>query len=113
MVHFPEMIYLAPLPIFTGILFLWLWRQSFILPKADDQHSLRPFLILSLIFALGFAGLAYSFYPYVVPDRLTIWQAASATKASASSSPGPSSCCRSSSDTPSMPTGSSAGRRPI
>ena len=27
---------------------------------------------------LGFAGLAWSFYPFVVPDRLTIWQAASA-----------------------------------
>ena len=27
---------------------------------------------------IGFAGLAWSFYPYVVPNRLTIWQAASA-----------------------------------
>ena len=39
---------------------------------------LLPFLTLALIFALGFAGLAWSFYPFVVPDRLTIWQAASA-----------------------------------
>ena len=30
------------------------------------------------IFLLGFHGLAYSFFPYVVPDRLTIWQAAAA-----------------------------------
>ena len=41
--------------------------------------ALLPFLILAAIFSLGFAGLAYSFYPYVVPDRLTIWDAASAT----------------------------------
>ena len=34
--------------------------------------------MLAGIFALGFAGLAYSFYPYVVPDRMTIWEAASA-----------------------------------
>jgi cytochrome d ubiquinol oxidase subunit II len=27
---------------------------------------------------LAFLGLAYSFYPYVVPDELTIYQAASA-----------------------------------
>ncbi|MBL9033205.1 MAG: cytochrome d ubiquinol oxidase subunit II, partial [Rhodospirillaceae bacterium] len=27
---------------------------------------------------LSFAGLAYSFYPFVVPDSLTIWQAAAA-----------------------------------
>ncbi|ESY65353.1 cytochrome BD ubiquinol oxidase subunit II [Mesorhizobium sp. LNHC252B00] len=42
------------------------------------RHSLTPFLTLAAIFALGFAGLAWSFYPFVVPDRLTIWQAASA-----------------------------------
>jgi len=33
-----------------------------------------------LIFVLSFIGLAYSLYPYIVVDRLTIWQAASATK---------------------------------
>ena len=29
---------------------------------------------------LGFFGMAYSFYPYVVPEQLTIWQAAAATE---------------------------------
>lgn len=75
----PEIVVLAPLPIASALLFLWLWRQTFVLPKEDDRHAIRPFLTLALIFALGFAGLAYSFYPYVVPDRLTIWQAAAAT----------------------------------
>jgi cytochrome d ubiquinol oxidase subunit II len=28
------------------------------------------------IFVLSFAGLAYSLFPYVVIDRLTIWEAA-------------------------------------
>ncbi|WP_245473092.1 cytochrome d ubiquinol oxidase subunit II, partial [Mesorhizobium sp. M7A.F.Ca.CA.002.05.1.1] len=74
----PEMLYLSPLPILSAFLFLWLWRQTFHLPKPDDRHSLMPFLTLAAIFALGFAGLAWSFYPFVVPDRLTIWQAASA-----------------------------------
>ncbi|MDG4884340.1 cytochrome d ubiquinol oxidase subunit II [Mesorhizobium sp. WSM4884] len=74
----PEILYLSPLPIASALLFLWLWRQTFHLPKPNDQHALRPFLTLAAIFALGFAGLAWSFYPYVVPDRLTIWQAASA-----------------------------------
>ena len=27
---------------------------------------------------LGFHGLAYSFFPYIVPDKLTVWQAAAA-----------------------------------
>jgi cytochrome d ubiquinol oxidase subunit II len=75
---YPEIVVLAPLPVASGLLFLWLWRQSFQFPKEADRHSLLPFLTLALIFALGFAGLAYSFYPYVVPDRLTIWQAAAA-----------------------------------
>jgi cytochrome bd ubiquinol oxidase subunit II len=76
----PEIAWLAPLPILTGGLFLWLWRLSFRLPARGDAHSLTPFLTLAAIFALGFFGLAYSFYPYVVPDRLTIWEAASATE---------------------------------
>ena len=36
--------------------------------------------MLASVFALGFAGLAWSFYPFVVPDRLTIWQAAAASE---------------------------------
>ena len=75
---FPEMLYLSPLPILSALLFIWLWRQTFHLPKEGDRHSLLPFLTLAAIFTLGFAGLAWSFYPYVVPDKLTIWQAASA-----------------------------------
>ncbi len=74
----PEMLYLAPLPILSALLFLWLWRLTFRLPAAQDTHSLSPFLALAAIFTLGFAGLAWSFYPFVVPERLTIWQAAAA-----------------------------------
>ncbi len=74
----PEIALLAPLPVASALLFLWLWRQTFALPKEGDRHAIRPFLTLALIFSLGFAGLAYSFYPYVVPERLTIWQAAAA-----------------------------------
>lgn len=74
----PQMLYLSPLPILSALLFVWLWRQTFQLPKENDRHSIVPFLTLAAIFALGFAGLAWSFYPFVVPDRLTIWQAASA-----------------------------------
>ena len=74
----PQIALLAPLPVITGLMFLYLWRLSFRMPALGDRHALTPFLALSAIFALGFAGLAYSFYPFVVPDRLTIWEAASA-----------------------------------
>jgi cytochrome d ubiquinol oxidase subunit II len=30
------------------------------------------------VFVFSFAGLAYSLYPYLVIDRMTIWQAAAA-----------------------------------
>ena len=40
-----------------------------------------PFVLLIVVFVLGFLGLAYSIYPYVVIDRLTIWQAASSPAA--------------------------------
>lgn len=76
----PEIVWLAPLPIISAGLFLWLWRMSYRLPAPDDAHSLKPFVALAFVFALGFAGLAYSFYPYVVPDRITIWQAAAASE---------------------------------
>ena len=29
---------------------------------------------------MPFGGMAYSFYPYIVPERITIWDAASATE---------------------------------
>ena len=74
----PEIAILAPLPVITVLMFAWLWRLTFTLPAPGDRHALSPFLVLAGIFALGFAGLAYSFYPYVVPDRMTIWEAAAA-----------------------------------
>ncbi|MDQ6436120.1 cytochrome d ubiquinol oxidase subunit II [Mesorhizobium sp. LHD-90] len=77
----PELLWLSPLPILSGILFLWLWWQTFHLPKPGDRHAALPFVTLAAIFVLGFAGLAWSFYPFVVPERLTIWQAASAPEA--------------------------------
>ena len=74
----PHLYWLLPLPVVSGALFLWLFLLTFRLPAPDDRHSLKPFLIMAAIFATGFAGLAYSFYPYVVPERLTIWEAAAA-----------------------------------
>ena len=44
-----------------------------------------PFALLIGVFVLGFLGLAYSIYPYVVIDRMTIWQAASSPARSRSS----------------------------
>lgn len=77
---FPETLYLAPLPVLTLALFVWLWRLSGRMPLEGDRMNLAPFISLAGIFCLGFAGLAWSFYPYVVPGRITIVEAASATE---------------------------------
>jgi cytochrome d ubiquinol oxidase subunit II len=73
---FPEIILLAPLPLGAAILFGIVWYAIGHLPRTDDRFSWVPFAGSAGIFALAFAGLAYSFYPYVVPDRLTIYEAA-------------------------------------
>ena len=42
---------------------------------------------------LAFYGLAYSLFPWLVVDRLTIWQAASAPRRCGSSWSAPAWCC--------------------
>ena len=74
----PDTLVLAPVPIATAILFLWVEILLRRLPLPGDRKAWQPFVAGIGIFALCFVGLAYSFYPFVVPDRLTIWQAASA-----------------------------------
>jgi len=66
---FPRMVYVAPLPLATLAAWCWVW---FSLGKSEG----KPFAGAAAIFALAFAGLAYSLFPYVVIDRLTIWEAA-------------------------------------
>jgi len=75
---FPNIIGLAPIPLMTAALFAALWVFLKRLPRADHSLDLVPFMGAASLFVLGFLGLAYSFYPYVVPEQLTIWQAASA-----------------------------------
>jgi cytochrome d ubiquinol oxidase subunit II len=79
--EWPTIAYLSPIPIAAGFAFLALWRMLARLPQPGDRGSLAPFLLTAGIFGLGFLGMAYSFFPYVVPDRLTVWQAASAPEA--------------------------------
>jgi cytochrome bd ubiquinol oxidase subunit II len=72
----PELLFLAPLPITAALLALGVWLALANLPDSRDRFSWLPFAGSAGIFALAFAGLAYSFYPFIVPDRLTIYEAA-------------------------------------
>lgn len=48
------------------------------LPRPNDHYAWVPFSGGIGICFLGFQGLACHFYPYIIPEKVTIWQAASA-----------------------------------
>lgn len=78
--RFPEIVTLAPLPLMSGLLVALLWLSLRRLPARDDSFAWFPFVGAVVLMVLGFCGMAYSFYPYIVPEQLTIWQAASSTE---------------------------------
>jgi cytochrome d ubiquinol oxidase subunit II len=76
----PEFIALLPIPIMT-LLALAGARAMLNSHRVLGKVCWLPFALVIAVFILGFFGLAYSLYPYVVIDRLTIWQAASSPAA--------------------------------
>ncbi|HET7669631.1 MAG TPA: cytochrome d ubiquinol oxidase subunit II [Burkholderiales bacterium] len=66
---FPRTLWLMALPLAT-------LASGFLLLRSLGKSDWQPYACAAGIFALSFAGLAYSLFPYVVIDRLTIWQAA-------------------------------------
>jgi cytochrome d ubiquinol oxidase subunit II len=52
------------------------WRSTGRIARREAGGDWQPFAGAVAIFAIAFLGLAYSLYPYVVIDRLTIWEAA-------------------------------------
>jgi len=48
------------------------------MPYDGDRVSWLPFATATGLFTLAYLGLAYSFYPYVVPEKMTIYDAAAA-----------------------------------
>ncbi len=74
----PSFLYLSPLPIISGLLVVWLWWMLRRMPFYQDRRSWLPFAAATALWVMAFGGMAYSFYPYVVPEQLTIYEAASA-----------------------------------
>jgi cytochrome d ubiquinol oxidase subunit II len=66
----PNLAYLAPVPILVG---LTIWA---LLRSLSRNRDARPFLLSLALFVLSFAGLAISLYPYVVPLSVKIGDAA-------------------------------------
>jgi cytochrome d ubiquinol oxidase subunit II len=72
----PDIIALSAIPLMTGLSLLAV-RGLLGTRLVRGPICWLPFVLLIVVFVLGFLGLAYSIYPFVVIDRLTIWQAAS------------------------------------
>ncbi|MFN3376363.1 MAG: cytochrome d ubiquinol oxidase subunit II [Burkholderiaceae bacterium] len=76
----PELFVLLPIPLACVAAFLAI-RHVLHTPRVVDAgYGWIVFAATVLVFVLAFFGLAYSLYPYIVFDRLTVWDAASATE---------------------------------
>jgi cytochrome d ubiquinol oxidase subunit II len=74
----PEFIALLPVPLATAACLLAA-RAVLNSQLVLGRLCWLPFAATVAVFVLGGIGLAYSLFPYVVMDRLTLWEAASAT----------------------------------
>jgi len=72
---FPRTLWVMALPLATVAAGAWLWHGTRAVERGGGRDA-QPFTAAALIFVLAFAGLAYSIFPYIVIDRLTIWEAA-------------------------------------
>lgn len=75
--HMPEFIALLPIPLMTLAALVGA-RAMLNSSRVRGKLCWLPFTLTVMVFVLGAIGLAYSLYPFVVMDRLTLWQAAAA-----------------------------------
>ena len=74
----PRLLWLSPLPLLTAAAFAGILLSVAKLQRGKSKREWLPFVLSVWIFVFAFAGLAYSMFPYLVVDRMTIWQAAAA-----------------------------------
>jgi cytochrome bd ubiquinol oxidase subunit II len=68
----PDIAYLAPVPLITLGLAFWEWRSL------NNRSETAPFVAAILLFLMSYVGIAISLWPYIVPRHVTLWEAASA-----------------------------------
>jgi cytochrome bd ubiquinol oxidase subunit II len=73
---FPRTLGLMLLPLASAATWAWMWHATTRLIRGEAIAEWRPFAGAVLLYVLAFAGLAYSLFPFLVMDRLTIWDAA-------------------------------------
>src|SRR6516164_9199190 len=67
----PNILLTAPVPIAVACV------AALLLRSLINRQDTPPFFLSLALFALSYAGLGISMYPYIVPQSITIWQAAS------------------------------------
>ena len=67
----PNIVLTAPVPIAVACV------AALLLRSLINRQDTPPFFLSLALFALSYAGLGISMYPYIVPQSITIWQAAS------------------------------------
>ena len=73
----PQLILLLPIPLVTAAALLG--ARAALRPSiAASRWCWLPFALVVGVFLLGAVGLAYSLFPYLVVDRITIYEAAAA-----------------------------------
>lgn len=76
----PEFFALLPIPLVCAAALAAAWLVLHRPRIVQAGYGWVVFVSTVIVFVLAFFGLAYSLYPYIVIDRLTVWQAASATQ---------------------------------
>ncbi len=74
----PYFIFVLPIPAICFAAFFFNERLLKHMTSHNDRKSWLPILYVACIFMMSFIALGFSFYPYIVPNKLTIWEAASA-----------------------------------
>lgn len=73
----PWAILYAAIPILCFSMFIMGYQVLKRLPLDNDAGNWLPFVITIIVFVSCFFGLVVSFYPYVVPGQMTMFEAAS------------------------------------
>ncbi|OJW54044.1 MAG: cytochrome d ubiquinol oxidase subunit II [Alphaproteobacteria bacterium 41-28] len=66
----PNLVYLSPIPLLTACAFAGLYISLL------KKREVAPFILSISLFSLGYMGLGISLWPWIVPYKVSLWEAA-------------------------------------